>query len=337
MRHTTLNHLILAIILLLALPSFSAWAEDNTLGAGALGGNRYRVIVSSDIGGDDEDDDQSMVHYLLYAHLFDTEGFISSPPSNGRKKDFIKVIDKYANDYANLETWSNTYPTPASLRSISKQGAENPAPKAGYDKPTEGSKWIIQCAKKKDLRPLYILVWGSITDVAQALHDDPSIKKKIHVYFIASWNRAQDPNSFAYIDREHKDLWMVYCDTTFRGWYMGGEQQDDLGNQTFVSKHAAGHGALGDYFKALKGGQIKMGDTPSVAFLLRGTPDDPGQPSWGGQFVRVKDRPSWWRDAPDPAMIESGKQGAKTVNKWREKYLRDFQVRLDRCKERNHE
>jgi hypothetical protein len=38
---------------------------------GALTGERFRVIVSTDIGGGDEDDDQSMVHYLLYADLFD--------------------------------------------------------------------------------------------------------------------------------------------------------------------------------------------------------------------------------------------------------------------------
>lgn len=38
--------------------------------SGALAGERYRVIVSTDIGGSDPDDFQSMVHYLLYADLF---------------------------------------------------------------------------------------------------------------------------------------------------------------------------------------------------------------------------------------------------------------------------
>ena len=46
---------------------------------GALAGERYRVIVYTDIGGSDPDDFQSMVHYLLYSDLFDTEGLISSP------------------------------------------------------------------------------------------------------------------------------------------------------------------------------------------------------------------------------------------------------------------
>lgn len=49
------------------------------LKGGALTGERYRVIVSTDIGGSDPDDYQSIVHYLLYSDIFDTEGLLSSP------------------------------------------------------------------------------------------------------------------------------------------------------------------------------------------------------------------------------------------------------------------
>ena len=38
---------------------------------------------------------------------------------------------------------------------------------------------------------------------------------------------------------------------------------------------------------------IKMGDSPSVGRLLRGAPEDPSQPSWGGRFVRAADRPKF--------------------------------------------
>ena len=63
------------------------------------------------------------------------------------------------------------------------------APYRGYSKSTEGSDWIIQCAKKDDPRPLYILVWGLLDDVAQALHDDPSIHDKLRIYYIAAPNK----------------------------------------------------------------------------------------------------------------------------------------------------
>ena len=305
-------------------------ATDN-LGGGAIAGNRYRVIISSDIGGSDEDDIQSMIHFLLYSDLFDVEGLISSPPFKGRKIDILNVIDEYEKDYPNLKTYSDKYPTPDYLRSITKQGEMDLAPEKGYRSATEGSNWIIKCAKKDDPRPLYVLVWGSITDVAQALHDDPSIKKKIRVNFIASWNEKSDPNSFKYIDKNHPDTWLIYNNTTFRGWYIGGNQSGDLGNKSFVDNHIKGHGALGDYYASLGYDSIKMGDTPTVSYLLRGTPEDPTKDSWGGRFVRVEDRPNWWKDDPDPALSEGDKLGAKTVNQWREDYLRDFQKRMDRC------
>jgi hypothetical protein len=316
-----------AVVILVSVVIF---AEPG--GGGAIGGERYRVIVSSDIGGGDEDDIQSMIHYLVYSDLFDTEGLISSPPQKGRVRDFLKAVDVYAKDYPKLKTHSAKYPQPDYLRSIAKQGAIEPAPEKGFAEPTEGSQWIIKCARKGDKRPLYVLVWGSITDVAQAVGDDPSIKEKIRVHFIASWNQRNDENAFRYLDEHHPDLWMIHNDTTFRGWYMGGEQGGDLGNRSFVATHIKGHGAMGDYFAPLKGGKIKMGDTPTVSWLLWGTPDDPTKESWGGQFVKKPGRPNWWVDDPSPALNEAGKAGAKTVNKWRGDYLRDFQKRMDRCK-----
>ena len=47
-------------------------------------GARHRVIVSTDIGGTDPDDFQSMVHLLVYGDVLDIEGLISSPFGDGR-------------------------------------------------------------------------------------------------------------------------------------------------------------------------------------------------------------------------------------------------------------
>ena len=60
---------------------------------GALAGGRHRIVVSSDIGGTDPDDFQSMVHLLVYADSFDIEGLVSSPYGPGRKKHILQVID----------------------------------------------------------------------------------------------------------------------------------------------------------------------------------------------------------------------------------------------------
>src|SRR5690242_10253870 len=76
------------------------------LAAGAWGADssRPRVIVSSDIGGTDPDDYQSMAHVLLYADALELEGLISSPYGRGRKQHILEVIDEYERDYANLKT-----------------------------------------------------------------------------------------------------------------------------------------------------------------------------------------------------------------------------------------
>ena len=271
---------ILAIVVL----ALSCAVEAGELASGA---GRPRVIVSSDIGGTDPDDFQSMVHFLVYADRFDVEGLISSPYGPGRKEHILQVLDLYARDYANLKTYSARYPAPDALRAITKQGAfDGPGP-AGFGPPTEGSEWMVHCARRADTRPLWVLVWGGIADLAQALHDAPDIRPKLRVYFIGGPNKMWSVDAYNYIEQQHPALWMIEANSTYRGWFVGGNQTGEWSNSGFVTAHVAGRGALGTYFATHLRGTIKMGDTPSVAYLLHGTPDDPTQPSWGGQFVRV--------------------------------------------------
>jgi hypothetical protein len=396
---------------------------------------RPRVIVSTDIGGTDFDDFQSLVHFLLYADRFDIEGLIASPYGAGRASHILEVVDVYARDYANLASHSDRYPTPAQLRAVTRQGAVDSAGLDGFGSPTEGSEWIVSSARRPDPRPLWILVWGGIDDLAQALHDDPAIESKLRVYFIGGPNKKWSATAYDYIARQHPHLWTIEANSTYTGWFTGGNQSGDLGNDAFVAEHVLGRGALGDFFA--KGitftsevqSSLKMGDSPSVAYLLGPAPGDPSRDSWGGRFVRAWDRrryvfeqapsaaeqvetfsivelvcrldapapasaaaalvvdqqafpgfadaagvwhflfspkepktwtyrirstvpaldrltggftsvlpapgqppseryPNWWTDDPDPAVAEGTKQGARSVSRWREAFLRDFANRL---------
>ena len=292
----------LSEVLIVALSALSASQAESApqappgidrptaLHRGALAGHRHRVLISTDIGGTDPDDYQSMVHLLVYADVFDIEGLISSPYGPGRKRHILDVIDCYAKDYANLKTYSEKYPSPGSLRALSKQGETERAPYAGYRRSTEGSDWIVHCARRNDPRPLYVLVWGGLEDLAQALHDAPDILPKLRVYWIGGPNKKWSPDAFQYIAKRFSKLWMIESNASYRGWFVGGDQSGDWGNESFVSRHIAGKGALGDFFVSRKS-DIKMGDTPSVGWLLQGTPLDPSQPGWGGQFVRAPERP----------------------------------------------
>ena len=258
---------------------------------GALFGTRYRVIVSTDIGGSDPDDFQSMVHFLLYSDMFDTEGLISSAWGAGRASHILEVIDQYEKDYKNLKKHSDNYPTPEYLRSVTRQGAIDIAPYKGYTTSNPGSELIIECARKQDDRPLYILGWGLLEDIAQALHDAPDILPKLRVNYIGGPNKKWGLNAYEYILREFPDLWIIEDNSTYRGWFNGGYMDEDYGNHSFVTEHADGHGALGDYFSKHLGGMIKMGDTPTVTYLMNGTPEIPENDSLGGRFTRVWNRP----------------------------------------------
>ncbi len=252
-------------------------------------GSRHRVVVSTDIGGTDPDDFQSMVHLLVYADVLDIEGIISSPFGPGRKEHILQVIDCYERDYANLKTYSARYPSLDALRTITKQGASDSPGGKGVGAPTEGSEWIIECARRPDPRPLWVLVWGGIEDLAQALHDAPDILPQLRVYFIGGPNTMWSVDAYNYIHENHPALWIIEANSTYRGWFVGGNQQENWGNRSFVTAHVAGRGALGAFFATHLGGTIKMGDTPSVGYLLHGTPADPTKPGWGGQFVRLWD------------------------------------------------
>lgn len=246
-----------------------------------------RVLISSDIGGTDPDDFQSMIHLLMYADQFQIEGLVSSPFGDGSQKDFLDIIDKYETDYNQLLIHAPELPSPNSLRLITKQGGKDAAPFKGYTVANEGSEWIVKCAKKESDQPLWVLVWGGIEDLAQALHDAPEIKENIRVYWIGGPNKKWSINAYSYIAANHPDLWMVEANSTYRGWFMDEDSPEDLKEDAFYKNYIAGRGALGKDFIKYYEGRIKMGDTPSLAFLMNGDPNDPTGESWGGSFENI--------------------------------------------------
>lgn len=63
-----------------------------------------RILISTDIGGTDPDDNQSMIHLLMYSDKFNIEGLVSSPSfGNGSKEEILKMIDLYEKDLPKLK------------------------------------------------------------------------------------------------------------------------------------------------------------------------------------------------------------------------------------------
>ena len=71
---------------------------------GAAADDRPRVIVSTDAGGTDYDDLQSLVHLFAYADRVEIEGLVSSPYGPGRVAHILDVIDVSARDYPALRS-----------------------------------------------------------------------------------------------------------------------------------------------------------------------------------------------------------------------------------------
>ena len=247
---------------------------------------RYRVIVSTDIGGTDPDDNQSVAHLLMYSNEFDLEGLISTPSfGSGHMGEILRMIDVYEKDYPLLRRHVKGLMKPKALRRIVKQGRTSEAPPCGYGKPTEGSNWIVRQARKKDPRPLYVLVWGCLEDVAQALHDAPDIASKIRVYWIGGPNKKWGVNSYCYIIENFPDLWMIENNTTYRGFIYDSKNKDKY-NLGFFDTFIRDAGHLGRDFAAYYKGNPKLGDTPSLLYMMDGDAANPERQSWGGRFVR---------------------------------------------------
>lgn len=254
---------------------------------------RQRVLVSTDIGGTDPDDNQSMAHLLMYTDRFDLEGIVSSPSyGEGNKEEILRMIDLYEKDLPVLGRHIGGLMSPDSLRAITKQGRKGAAPYCGYTTPTEGSEWIVECARRQSDRPLWISVWGGLEDVAQALHDAPDIAGKIKVHWIGGPNKKWSTNSYAYIVENFPDLYMIEDNASYRG-FIAEKKNPDRYNAGFYEAYLAGAGNLGRDFIRYYDGLPKMGDTPSLLYVMDGNPDDPMGESWGGSFepVRRSSRP----------------------------------------------
>ena len=129
--------------------------------------------------------------------------------------------------------------------------------------------------------------FGWHRDLAQALHDAPEIAKNIRVYYIGGPNKKWSVNAYAYIAEHFPDLWMIEANATYRGWFMDKDSPENLKSKAYYRNYIQERGAMGKDFKKYYGGDIKMGDSPSLAYLMNGNADDPSGENWGGSFKPI--------------------------------------------------
>lgn len=325
---------------LLALAAFASPAAD---GDGRTSSKRLRVIMTSDfppfpVTNSDPDDVQSMVRFLLYANEFDIEGLIASAGTFGmvaEKKNILAVLDEYDQVDKHLRKHDPKYPTADALRAVTFEGKGNNhginikwgcgrqpfTDIIGTGKDSEGSEAIIAAADKPDPRPIYIGVWGGPREVAQAIWKVKSTRSeaelkafigKLRVFLIA----CQDA-SHEWLMEEFPDLFIIESLKTYQGMFRSDSREWVEEN---IINH---HGPLGAIYptKAIAGPGVIEGDSPAFLYLVsanRGIndPEDPTQPSWGGQYVR-KGETNHYVDGP----------GGATISKWKNDFQAEFKER----------
>ena len=196
---------------------------------------RPRVIAMTDIG-NEPDDAQSMIRFLLYSSDYEVESILAT--TSRHLTDEIQLekirerVDAYGQVYQNLRTHNAAFPEPELLKQ--RIGTCQPAygmAAVGETWDSEGSRRIIKAVDSDDPRALWITAWGGANCLAQALwrvsrdrtpEQVDAFVRKIRVYAISDqddsgpWLRKAYPNLF-YIVSPSNPGRIPYSTATWQG------------------------------------------------------------------------------------------------------------------------
>ncbi len=281
---------------------------------------KYRVIITTDIQVccGDPDDIQSLCHVLWYADKLDIRAIIPEKFGRGEEPGGItaaeRVIENYKLDYQDTSNLFQTldYPDPDYLLNEVLQ----------TERDTAINKIIEEAHASR--RPLYILVWGNMNILKDALLKDPEIAEKLRVLSIGTnlrapadkgdgaipnWNGPGRTRIFG--DPAFDELWWVENDWGYNGMFSGLEYPEEGGRPTggrpleVMNELAEKGGHLGKHIRDAVSSEsdqwayyFRAGDTPSVLYLIDpdNDPDDPAHGSWAGIFQQPfpEERPNYW-------------------------------------------
>ena len=256
---------------------------------------KSRVIILTDVE-NEPDDTESLVRLLLYSNVFHIKGIIATTSVHMKKEvhpeSVQRVIQAYGMIQDNLLKHEPGFPEADSLLQIVKQGLpEYGMGGVGKGKDLPGSDWIIKILDEKDVRPLWICVWGGPNTLAQALYkirqtrsaaEAAGMIKKLRVYTISDqddsgiWMRKNFPGLFYIVSPGG------YGSAT---WTAVNSAIAGLNNETISNKWIAqnvqqNHGPLGTIYPDVAYGM--EGDTPTFLSLIPNGLNNYEHPEWGG-------------------------------------------------------
>ena len=204
-----------------------------------------------------------------------SRALVSSPYGPGRREHILQVIDRYERDYAEPEDVfdrDTRRPMPCG-RSPGRARSSSAGP-AGFGQP-DGRLGLDRRSRARatDPRPLYVLVWGGHrrsragaarrarhpAEAPRLLHrraEQDVERQRLQLHRAAPSRRCGSSRPTRPIAAGSPAATRRASGATPRSW----------------RRTSPGRGALGGFFATLLGGTIKMGDSPSVGYLLHGTP-----------------------------------------------------------------
>lgn len=296
--------------------------------------SKLRVVIETDAPGGDPDDEGSLVRFFLYLNEWDVEGLIGT---RAAKHSRLKVsgkqrIGQYIDDYEavveNLTTHAEGYPTPSSLRDITKQCYEG----------NEGRDYVIRVVDRDDPRPIWYLNWGTNEedDKPTALREALEYVKKTRSD--AEYERFIGKIHYVGVDRQgHLGSYTqdvpFYMDTFFPNmdggrWYHRWRPLTQRAGGFDVKRDIqTGHGPLCAEYTIQK-----EGDTPTFTHLIPNGLNVPMRPAWGGWSGRYsfnEDLGLWWCDQRDTWRGTTNRDN--TLKRWVVHIQNDFKARADWC------
>lgn len=300
---------------------------------------KYRLIVTTDLGGTDPDDTQSMIHLLLCSNAIDIEGLISSQvwiDDPDKTAKISNIIEQFGKVLPRLNKHAKGYPNLNQLRAIIKQGQpySNMAG-VGQGKDSPGSELIISAVdKKKDRRPVWLAAWGGMNTIAQALWKvkhtrcEKDLRKfvaKIRIYDVLGQDDAG-----AWIAKNFPEIIYIRNKEVY-GW--GPSDQ-------WIKQHIQSHQPLGKHYPNRI--WATEGDSPAFFYVYANglnLPDSLEYGGWGGRFSHQKTsgirgmdfivRSGKDETKYDPYYMHgSCKEGCDAINKWKQHIWNNLAARM---------
>ena len=337
--------------------------------AGAAFGvnEKPRVIIETDIGINDGDDDASLVRFLLYADVLDIEGMIVTKSGEmasryGSIKDGFEFMEKFMHAYEqvrpNLIKHSPGFPTADYLRK-----------RVARSWTGEGADLIIAVVDKKDPRPVWYCNWGCDNSMGLALDRIKSTRSTQEykeflskLRFSTLWNQGGMESHFFSITNTYVDIanfvprkmkgkkkkdryYRRWADCTIKPWAeanLGGWDQKRYKHYPDII--VKNNGPLCKLYC-----HSKEGDTPTFTLLLpvglnRLLDPNPGWGGWSGRaslcdeakYLKfpINQGNFWWHKKEKDANFDNWNNTISrdnTILRWAIHIQNDLMARCDWC------